>query len=245
METARTSFLDFSNVWTICQKELRSYFNSAVAYVVMVVFLVIVGWVYTSSLFLLNVASLRVFFEWVPSIFLFVVPALTMRLMAEEKKAGTIELLTTKPVEDWEIVLGKFLAAWLLLVIALIPTLIYYITVALLGSVDHGAVIGGYLGLILMAAVYVGIGLFASTLTDNQIVAFIIGFLIMALLYWFDKILIFVPGFLTSIVEFLGIDYHFSSIARGVIDTRDIIYFLSLLGFSLYLSVVMLERRKW
>ncbi|MCX7984617.1 MAG: ABC transporter permease [Bacteroidetes bacterium] len=235
----------FTNVRTICQKELRSYFNSAVAYVVLVVFLVIIGWVYTNSLFLLNIASLRIFFEWVPSVFLFVVPAITMRLMAEEKKIGTIELLTTKPLEDWEIVLGKFCAAWLLIAIALVPTLLYYLTVALLGNVDHGTVIGGYLGLLLMAGVYVAIGLFASTLTENQIVAFIVAFLIMALLYWFDKILIFVPGFLTSVVEYLGIDYHFSSIARGVIDTRDLVYFLSLLGFSLYLAVVMLERRKW
>lgn len=245
MNSVKISLPDFSNIATICQKELRSYFNSAVAYVVMVVFLLIVGWVYTNSLFLLNIASLRIFFEWVPPVFLFVVPALTMRLVAEEKKVGTLELLTTKPLEDWEIILGKFFAAWALIAIALVPTLLYYLTISLLGVVDHGTVIGGYLGLLLMAGVYVAIGLFASTLTENQIVAFIISFLIIALLYWFDKILLFVPGFLTSIVEYLGIDYHFGSIARGVIDTRDIVYFLSVLGFSLYLAVVMLERRKW
>ncbi|MGD0037621.1 MAG: ABC transporter permease [Bacteroidota bacterium] len=235
----------FTNVGTIFQKELRSYFNSAVAYVVIVVFLAIVGWVYTSSMFLVNVASLRMMFEWIPLVFLFVVPAVTMRLLAEEKKGGTIELLTTKPLHDWEIVAGKFLAAWALIGIALLPTLIYYITVAFLGDIDNGPVIGGYLGLLLMAGVYVAIGLLASSLTENQIVAFIIGLLMMFAFYMMDKVLIFVPDFMTSVVEYLGIDFHFANIARGVIDSRDVVYFGSVLGFTLYLSVVSLERRKW
>jgi ABC-2 type transport system permease protein len=233
------------NVATICGKELRSYFNSAVAYVVIVVFLAIVGWLYTSSMFLIDVASLRMMFEWIPLVFLFVVPAITMRLLAEEKKAGTIELLTTKPLEDWEIVLGKFFAAWALIGLALLPTLVYYITVAFLGQIDNGPVVGSYLGLLLMAGVYVAIGLLASSLTENQIVAFIVGLLMIFALFMMDKVLMFVPGFMTSVVEFLGIDYHFSNIARGVIDSRDIIYFLSVLGFSLYLTVVSLGRRKW
>jgi ABC-2 type transport system permease protein len=236
---------NFSNTGTIFRKELRSYFNSAVAYVVLVVFLAIVGWVYTSSMFLINVASLRMLFEWIPLVFLFVVPAITMRLLAEEKKAGTIELLTTKPLHDWEIVVGKFFAAWALIGLALLPTLLYYVTVAFLGDIDNGPVIGGYLGLLLMAGVYVAVGLLASSLTENQIVGFIVGLLLMFALFLMDKILIFVPEFMTSVVEYLGIDFHFSNIARGVIDTRDVVYFLSVLGFSLYLSVVSLERRKW
>jgi ABC-2 type transport system permease protein len=235
----------FENVATICGKELRSYFNSAVAYVVIVVFLAIVGWLYTSSMFLVNVASLRMMFEWIPLVFLFVAPAITMRLLAEEKKAGTIELLTTKPLQDWEIVLGKFFAAWALIGLALVPTLLYYITIAFLGQIDNGPVIGSYLGLLLMAGVYVAIGLLASSLTENQIVAFIVGLLMIFALFMMDKILMFVPDFMTSVVEYLGIDYHFGNIARGVIDSRDIIYFLSVLGFSLYLTVVALERRKW
>jgi ABC-2 type transport system permease protein len=235
----------FSNVGTIFKKELRSYFNSAVAYVVIVVFLAIVGWLYTSSMFLVNVASLRLMFEWIPLVFLFVVPAVTMRLLAEEKKAGTIELLTTKPLHDWEIVAGKFLAAWALIAVALLPTLIYYITVAFLGDIDNGPVIGGYLGLLLMAGVYVAIGLLASSLTENQIVAFIVGLLLMFAFFMMDKVLIFVPDFMTSVIEYLGIDFHFSNIARGVIDSRDVVYFCSMLGFTLYLSVVSLERRKW
>ena len=235
----------FSNVGTIFKKELRSYFNSAVAYVVIVVFLAIVGWMYTSSMFLINVASLRMMFELIPLVFLFVVPAITMRLLAEEKKAGTIELLTTKPLHDWEIVAGKFLAAWALIGIALIPTLIYYITIVFLGDIDNGPVIGGYLGLLLMAGVYVAVGLLASSLTENQIVAFIVGLLMMFAFFMMDKVLIFVPDFMTSIVEYLGIDFHFSNIARGVIDSRDVVYFGSVLGFTLYLSVVSLEKRKW
>ena len=234
-----------SNVGTIFKKELRSYFNSAVAYVVIVVFLAIVGWMYTSSMFLINVASLRMMFELIPLVFLFVVPAITMRLLAEEKKAGTIELLTTKPLHDWEIVAGKFLAAWALIGIALIPTLIYYVTVVFLGDIDNGPVIGGYLGLLFMAGVYVAIGLLASSFTENQIVAFIVGLLLMFVFFMMDKVLIFVPDFMTSIVEYLGIDFHFSNIARGVIDSRDVVYFGSVLGFTLYLSVVSLEKRKW
>jgi ABC-2 type transport system permease protein len=235
----------FSNVGTIFKKELRSYFNSAVAYVVIVVFLAIVGWMYTSSMFLINVASLRMMFELIPLVFLFVVPAITMRLLAEEKKAGTIELLTTKPLHDWEIVAGKFLAAWALIGIALIPTLIYYITIVFLGDIDNGPVIGGYLGLLLMAGVYVAVGLLASSFTENQIIAFIVGLLMMFAFFMMDKVLIFVPDFMTSIVEYLGIDFHFSNIARGVIDSRDVVYFGSVLGFTLYLSVVSLEKRKW
>lgn len=233
------------NAGTICRKEIRSYFNSAIAYVVIVVFLIIVGWFTISDLFLFNIASLRQMFGIAKWVLLFLIPAITMRLLAEEKKSGTIELLTTKPLHDWEIVLGKFFAAWVLVGVALLPTLMYYITIAFLGDVDNGPVIGGYFGLLLMAGTFVAIGLLASSLTENQIVAFIVGLLVMFALVMLDQVLFFVPESLTSIVEYLGIDYHFSNIARGVIDSRDIIYFLSVLGFSLYLSIVSLERRKW
>jgi len=173
------------------------------------------------------------------------VPAITMRLLSEEKKSGTIELLTTKPLHDAEIVLGKFLAAWMLIGVALLLTLVYYFTIAALGKIDHGPVVGGYLGLMLMAGVYVAIGLLASSLTENQVIAFIIGFVFVLILFMLDKVLIYIPDAFASIVEFLGIDYHFGNIARGVIDSRDLIYFVSLLGFMLYLTVVSLGRRKW
>ncbi len=237
--------ISFQNILPIFRRELRSYFNSPVAYVVIVVFLAIVGWFFTSNLFLMNVASMRVVFELVPLVFLFFVPAVTMRLLAEEKKSGTLELLTTKPVTDAEIVLAKFLAAWVLLAAALVPTLLYLFTMMALGSVELGPVITGYLGLMLMGGAYIAIGIFASSLTENQIIAFIIGFLIVLALFLMDKVLMYVPAGLASTMEFLAVDYHFSNIARGVIDSRDIIYFVSLLGFSLLLATVSLERRKW
>ncbi|MBP1654848.1 MAG: transporter [Bacteroidetes bacterium] len=232
-------------VLTIFRRELRSYFNSPVAYVVIVVFLAIVGWFFSSNLFLMNMATMRVVFELVPLVFLFFIPAITMRLLAEEQKTGTIELLTTRPVRDSEIVLGKFLAAWVLVAITLLPTVLYVIILASLGPLDIGPVATGYLGLLLMAAVYIGIGIVASSLTENQIVAFIISFLIILALFLLNKVLIYVPQGLASTLEFLGVDYHFSNIARGVIDSRNLIYFASLIGFSLLLATVSLERRKW
>jgi ABC-2 type transport system permease protein len=210
-----------------------------------VVFLAIVGWFFTSDLFLINVASLRIVFELVPLVFLFFVPAITMRLLAEEKKSGTLELLATRPVRDVEIVLGKFFAAWTLLAAALAPTLIYLITLSALGSPDPGPVITGYLGLLLMGGVYIAIGIFASSITENQIVAFIVSLLIILALFMADKVLVFVPPAVASTLEFISIDYHFENIARGVIDSRNLIYFGSVLGFALLLATTSLERRKW
>ena len=237
--------MGYPNIFPIFRRELRYYFNSPVAYVVIIVFLAIIGWFFTSNLFLMNVASMRVVFDLVPLIFLFFVPAITMRLLAEEKKSGTLELLTTKPVRDLEIVLGKFLAAWVLVAATLAPTILYLITILSLGSIDIGPVFAAYLGLLLMGGVYVSIGILASSLTENQIIAFIISFLLVLALFMMDKILMYVPETFASTMEFLGTDYHFSNIARGVIDSRDVIYFGSLLGFSLFLATVSLERRKW
>ena len=237
--------ISIANILTIFRRELRSSFQSPIAYVVIVVFLSIVGWFFSSNLFLMNVASLRIVFELVPLVFLFFVPAITMRTLAEEQKTGTLELLTTKPVRDVEIVVGKFLSAWVLLATALAPTLLYGIAVGALGSLDPGPVIAGYLGLLMVGAVYIGVGLFASSLTENQIIAFILSFLLVLGLFLLDKVLIYIPEALASTVEFLAVDYHFSNIARGVIDSRNIIYFLSLIGFSLMLATVSLQRRKW
>jgi len=237
--------MNLQNVLPVFRREIRSYFNSPVAYVVMIVFLAIIGWFFSSNLFLQNMATMRVVFELVPLVFLFFIPAVTMRLLAEEKKSGTLELLTTKPVADVEIILGKFLAGWALVAATLVPTLVFLITVMILGSPDVGPVLAGYAGLLLMGGVYVAIGLLSSSLTENQIVAFIVGFLIIFVLYMLDKVLIYIPSAFASTFEFLAIDTHFSNIARGVIDSRDVIYFASLLGFSLMLATVSLERRKW
>lgn len=232
-------------VYPIFKRELKAYFNSPIAYIVITVFLLISGWFFSSSLFLVNQATLRGAFGIIPLIFVFVVPAITMRLISEEKKSGTIELLVTMPVKDLEIILGKFLAALVLLTIAILLTLTYAITVSLLGDVDGGPVLGGYLGLILMGAAYLSIGIFVSSLTENQIVAFIISFLIIFALFILDQILMFIPSGLVSFFEYLSIDYHFANISRGVIDTRDLIYYISVIFFSLLLAVRSLESRKW
>jgi len=232
-----------ANIWPILKKEMQSYFNSPIAYVVIVVFLAIVGWFFTSNLFLMNASTLRVVFDVVPLVYLFFIPAISMRLIAEEKKSGTIELLVTKPVLDSEIVLGKFIAAWLLTAAALLPTVLYYVTVAVLGKIDTGQVIGGYLGLLFLAGAWISVGIFASSLTENQVVAFIFALLMVFVFFMLDKVVMYVPGFLSPIFEFLGTSLHYENMARGVIDSRDVIYFLSVTGFFLYLSTLSLERR--
>ncbi|MBK6539233.1 MAG: ABC transporter permease [Ignavibacteria bacterium] len=233
------------NILTIFRKELRSYFNSPVAYIVLFVFLIITGWFFTSSLFLGQVVTMRNVFDIIPFIFLFFVPAISMRTLSEEKKSGTIELLLTKPISDTDIVMGKFLAALALTGIALAFTLIYVISLTFLGKIDLGSIIGTYIGLLLMSGVYISIGIFASSLTENQVVAFIISFLMVFALFLLNKVLVFLPTSLASILEYISIDYHFGSIARGVIDTRNIIYYLSGITIFILLTRASLERRKW
>lgn len=233
------------NILTIYKKELRSYFNSPIAYIVIGVFLVITGWFFTSSLFLAGVVTMRNVFDIIPFIFLFFIPAISMRSFSEEKKSGTIELLLTKPITDMDIVLGKFLAALTLTAIALAFTLIYVISLSFLGKIDLGSIIAAYIGLLLMSGIYIGIGIFASSLTENQVVAFIISFLIVFALFMLNKILIFLPSTLASIFEYISIDYHFGNIARGVIDSRDIIYYLSGITIFVLLTKTSLESRRW
>jgi ABC-2 type transport system permease protein len=233
------------NILSIYKKELRSYFNSAVAYIVITVFLLIAGWFFSSQFFLMGQATVRTVFAIIPWIFIVFVPAITMRTIAEEKKTGTIELLVTMPTRDLDIVLGKFLAALTLLGIAIAFTLAYALTAGMLGNLDTGATFAGYVGLILLGAAFLAIGLFASSMTENQIVALIIGVVIIFALFILDWVTIFLPGPLASIFEFLSLNYHFNSIARGVIDSRDVIYYLSMTGFALALSVRALESRKW
>jgi ABC-2 type transport system permease protein len=237
--------MKFTNINYVFRKELRSFFNSPVAYIVIVVYLVILGWFFVSNLFLYNLSTLRTVFEMTPFLLLFFAPAMTMRLLAEEKKTGTLELLITKPVEEYEIIAGKFLAAWVLFFFTLLPTLCYYITVSILGSLDTGAVAGGYVGLMLVGAVFIAISVFGSSITENQIVAFIVSLFVVFVLFMLDKVLMYLPASLGNVFEYLSIDYHFSNIARGVIDSRDIIYYFSAVGISLYLATVALQRRRW
>lgn len=234
-----------NSILTIFKKELKSYFYSPVAYIVMVVFLIITGWFFTSTLFVAGVISMRNVFDIIPFILLFFIPAISMRTFSEEKKSGTIELLLTKPVTDFNIVLGKFFSTLVLATLTFVPTLIYVISLKFLGPLDIGTIISAYIGLVLMAGLYISVGIFASSLTENQVVAFIISFLIIFALFMMNKILMFVPPILVPIIEYISTDFHFSSITRGVIDTKDLIYYFSGIYIMLLLTKTSLEKRKW
>jgi ABC-2 type transport system permease protein len=234
------------NIRTIARRELSSYFNSPVAYIVVVVFLLIAGWMYFGSLFLYGRADMRTFFApspFSPSMLLVIIaPAITMRLVAEERKQKTLELLTTMPITDTEVILGKFLGALLLLLAALAVTLVYAVTVTLLGPLDWGPVISGYVGLMLFSAALLAIGVFTSTLTDNQIVAFIMAFIVSAALYFVYWLQFFMPTALAGVVEFVSLSFHLDNLARGVIDSRDVFYYLTLTAGSLFLAIRSLGR---
>ncbi len=236
-----------SNVMAVIRKELKGYFNSPIAYIFIIVFLTLSSWLFFRGFFLIGQADMRPFFSLMPWIFLFFVPAVSMRLWAEERKLGTVEILMTLPLKDWEAVLGKFLAGLTLISIALLLSISIPIAVAYLGNPDTGPIVGGYIGTLLMGAAYLAIGLFASTLTENQIIAFIIGvvFCFTMLIVGEEIVLFSVPGFLAPIFRYIGLAVHFSSIGRGVIDSRDIIYYFSVIGFFLYLSVHVVQSRRW
>jgi ABC-2 type transport system permease protein len=229
----------------ITKRELRTYFNSPVAYIVVMVFMLLAGYLFWNTVLIEKQAEMRGYFGLTPMLFTFIVPAMTMRLLAEEKGSGTLELLITMPVRDWEVVLGKFLAALGLLAVLLGLTLVYAFSLSRIGPVDNGPTYGGYFGLLLMGAAYVAIGVMASSLTRNQIVAFILAFGICFALYLFGRVVQIVPPALQPIVAFLSIDTHFESISRGVIDTRDVIYYLSVVAVSLMIATVALDSRRW
>jgi ABC-2 type transport system permease protein len=230
-------------VLPIFRREFQSYFVSPIAYIVISIFLIVTGWFFFSTFFLFNQASVRNFFTLLPLIFAFVIPAVTMRLVSEELNVGTYEILLTLPVTFREVVLGKFLAATAFVAAMLIPTLAYPVTVAFLGDLDWGPVMGGYLGAILLGASFSAVGLFASSLTRNQIVAFIIGMAICFSLVLIDKILFFLPSVFVGVFEYLGADSHFENISKGILDTRDILYFLSLTFISLYATHLVMEEK--
>ncbi|MFA6471512.1 MAG: ABC transporter permease subunit [Candidatus Latescibacterota bacterium] len=229
----------------IFRREIFAYFFSPMAYIVISVFLLLTGWFFTSDLFLADESSLRSVFSIIPFIFIFFAPAITMRLLSEERKSGTIELLVTMPITDMEIVIGKFLAGLGLLVVALVFTLPYALTILILGKPDMGMLVTGYLGLILMGASYISVGVFASTISKNQVVSFIIAFMIIFILFLINKFLLVMPPYLVPVLQYLSIDYHFANISRGVIDSRDLVYYLSLIVFMLSLAKLSLESRKW
>ncbi len=235
------------SVWIITKRELNSFFDSLMAYILIVVFLGFSGfftWIQGSDVFFINQATLQSFFSIAYWTLFFFIPALTMRSIAEEKKTGTIEMILTKPISERQFVFGKFLAILLLIVVALALTLPYYITLAGLGKVDHSAILFGYLGLLLMSAAYISIGIFTSCLTNNQIVAFLLALCIGVFFHiLFDVFSYGIPGFLSKAFHYLSMSTHFESISRGVLDSKDLIYFLSIIALGLGSSELFLSKK--
>jgi len=240
---------------TIFRKELTAFFSSLIGYIAIAVFLILIGlvmWVFPNNAFDSGYANLDILFTNAPMVFMLLIPAVTMRLFSEEKKTGTLEIIATRPITELQIILGKYFSALVLVIIALLPTLLYYYTIYQLatpvGNVDVGAIRGSYIGLCLLSAAFIAIGFSASALTDNQIVAFILAaFLCFVFYLAFDALsgLGLFGGKVDTIIQSIGIQYHYESISRGVVDSRDVIYFLSLIVIFLLCTKTALESRKW
>ena len=236
------------NIWIITKHELAVFFNSLMAYIMIIAFLGFSGlftWFLGSDVFFVKQASMESFFNIAYWTLFFFIPGLTMRQFAEENRSGTIELLLTRPVSDWQVTIGKFLSTLLLIVIALVLTIPYYITISSLGPVDHGAVWSGYLGLVLMSGAYISIGLFTSSLSKNQIV----GYFLALFIGIFFQVLFglaagYSTGFFGEMFDYLSVTTHIESISRGVIDSRDMIFFLSLMFLGLILTEANLEKSR-
>ena len=227
----------------IFKKEFGGYFISPIAYIVISIFLVVTGWFFFSTFFLFNQANLRNFFGLLPMTFSFVIPAMTMRLFSEELNIGSYELLLTMPITFHDVIFGKFLAAVAFIAAMLLPTLAYPLCVSFIGQLDWGPVFGGYFGALLMGGAFAAIGLFASSLTRNQIVAFITGTAICFSLTVIDKMLFFLPKTMLGVMTYLGVGYHFQNVSKGIIDSRDIIYFASVAFLALYGAYLSMQEK--
>lgn len=237
------------NIWIITKKELSGFYDSLMAYIMLIAFLGFSGlftWLYLADIFLINQASMMAFFAVAYWTLFFFIPALTMKSLAEENRTGTLEFLLTKPISIWQLVLGKFLATFLLICIALVLTFPYYITIASIGPIDHGAVWGGYFGLLLLSGMYIGIGIFTSSISNNQIVAFLFALIIGVFFHFlFGLLSAQFTGFLSVLFNYLDAGYHFESMGRGVIDSKDVIYFLSIAFLGIYGSKIAIERKQF
>jgi ABC-2 type transport system permease protein len=233
------------NVITIAWREFKAYFLSPIAYVYLVVFLVAVSWFFFRAFFIIGQADLRMLFDMMPWVFLFFVPAVTMGKWAEERKLGTLETLFTLPVRDVEIAAAKFLAALALVALSLALTIPIALTVALLGNMDWGPAVGGYVGCLLLGGAYIAIGLVISALTDSQIIAFVGGVAACFLMLVVGTPFVTGGGAsaFAQFMQYLGLGTHFASLSRGVIDSRDVIYYFSIIGFFLYLNMQILKVR--
>ena len=239
----------------ILKKEFNGFLNSLIAYIVITVFLVAIGmfmWVFPeSSVLEYGFADLQTLFNMAPWLFLFLIPAITMRTFAEEKREGTIELLLTKPLTDIELILGKYFAALLLALFALVPTLLYYYSVYELGSpqgnIDSAAVVGSYIGLVFLAGVFAAIGVFASSISDNQIISFVVAVFLCYIIYTGFDLIASIPiwGSYGYLISQLGISYHYAAISKGLVDSRDVLYFLSVIAIMVLATKLVLRSRKW
>ena len=236
------------NILILTKKELQSFFNSPIAYICITAFLLFTNWwfFYLEGFFLVGQASMRVFFTLIPWSFLVLMPAITMRMWAEEKRSGTYEVLMSLPVHTYELVVGKFISCVVLMVLIMALSLTIPLTIWEVGSPDPGPIVGGYLGVIFLGGSFLAIGLWVSSISHNQIVSFILGVSIsfVLLIIGEDMVLEKIPSRLVPFIEMLGMGRHFQSIARGVVDTRDIIYYLSVIGFFLYLNVRAIKHRR-
>ncbi len=243
-------------MWALIRKEVSGFLSSIIGYVVIAVFLLLTGlfmWGFSGQLHVLDqgYATLETLFYVAPWVFMFLVPAVTMRSFSEEKRTGTIELLFTRPLTDLQIILAKYTAGVFLVLLALIPTLIYYYSVYALGNpvgnIDHGGTWGSYLGLLFLSAGFTSIGIFASAVSENQVVAFILALFLCFFFYsGLGQIASFeLFGSMDRFIQSLGIAEHFDSMSRGVIDTRDVVYFVSLSGIFIVLTRTILQSRKW
>lgn len=236
-----------NTIWLITKRELNSFFDSLIAFIMIVLFLGFSGfftWISGSDIFIVGQASLRSFFSIAYWTLFFFIPALTMRLIAEEKKSGTIEMLLTKAVTDRQVIIGKYLATLLLISIALVFTLPYVITLSKLGNIDTGGTICGYLALLLMSAAYTSIGIFTSSITNNQIVAFLTALFIGLFFHIVFQIIAGgMTGIIGQIINSLSVTVHFESLSRGVVDSKDLVYFGSIIFLGLFLTEVSLAKR--
>ncbi len=248
-----SQLLDFQHMWSICKKEFNQFFNNLTGYIAIILFLLVNGiflfMLPDSSIFGFGYASLDKFFELAPWVLMFLVPAIAMRSFSDEFKSGTFEILKTKPLTPWQIVWGKYLSILLVIGIVLVTTLIYIVTIKKLsatGSIDDGGTAGSYLGLFLLAAVFAAISICCSSFTSNAVAAFLISVFTCLLLYFGFNALSRLPIFSGSLdyyIEMLGIDFHYRSISRGVLDTRDVIYFASIIFLSLFITVKNLQKK--
>lgn len=231
-------------MYSMIKRELYSLFGSPIAYIVIALFLIFSGLLFFPTFFIYDQAELRGFFQLMPILFSFFIPAITMRSFAEERSRGTFESLICLPVPPVRIVLAKFVSTMVFIALMLLPTLFYVMIVAILGDPDPGPIIGGYVGVLFLGAAYGALGIFASSLTGNQIVAFIITAAAALFFTFLDQMLILVPPMLVDTVEFLGTQYHFRTISRGVIDSRSVIYLASVALFFLLLTVRSVRERR-